>query len=173
MDLVPFPSVITLIGPSGAGKSSLAARWSAAVPELAVLSYDTVQHDLTGDWRTVTPAAVDQVHELLRARCAAGLGSIVDGTHVQPDRRAAVRAIAAQHGLPAVAVVLRVSLATCLRRQQDRARRAPGDDIRAQFEALAPQLPRLLSEPYAVLVIRHQDAETSHPTGSDDRQNPH
>uniref|UniRef100_UPI003F4905A8 AAA family ATPase n=1 Tax=Amycolatopsis sp. CA-096443 TaxID=3239919 RepID=UPI003F4905A8 len=147
-DLLPMPCVVLMVGPSGAGKSSVAQR-IAARTGMAVLSYDSEQ----GDGTTVQQAAVDRAHARLQHRCAAGLSSVVDGTHRQPDRRAAVRAISTTHGLPVVAVALRVSLRTCLANQHRRDRHVPDEHVRSQHAALATAMPGLLDKGYHAVVV--------------------
>jgi predicted kinase len=78
--------------------------------------------------------------------------TIVDGTHRQPDRRTAVRTIAAAYGLPTVAVVLVVPLEHCLVRHLGRPRRVPAGDIEIQYTAITAALPELHREGYAAVV---------------------
>jgi predicted kinase len=151
------PCLVLMIGASGAGKSTVAAWLATQRPGLEVLSYDVAQ----GDGGVCTSAAVDQVHAALTARCAAGASSVVDGTHRQADRRAAVVAIAAAHGLPVVAVVLRVPLASCLRNQRRRTRHVPEADVRAHHAAVEASVPLLPGEGYAAVVALDEPAVSS------------
>jgi predicted kinase len=85
--------------------------------------------------------------------CAAGTPVIVDGTHCQPERRWAVRDIAAAHGLDTVVVVLVVPLAVCLDRQARRTRRVPAADVARQHAAITAALPDLAGEGHAAVVL--------------------
>jgi predicted kinase len=149
MDVFPDPCVVLMVGPSGSGKSTVAGWLAARNPGLKVLSYDAAQ----GDGGVCTLDAVARVHAELAARCAQGLASLVDGTHRQPERRAAVSAAAAAHGLPVVAVVLQVPLASCLANQSRRPRRVPAVDVREHHAVLTAAMPDLLDEGYDVVVV--------------------
>jgi predicted kinase len=155
---LPGPSVILLVGASGAGKSTLAARLLAARPDLGCVSYDAHQRRQPGDdgVRACTAGAIAAAHSELEARCAAGLSTVVDGTHRQPERRAAVRAIAATHHLPVIAIVLLVPLQDCLTQQHHRARQVPAADVAAQHASIAAALPHLHSEGYAATLVLTQ-----------------
>jgi predicted kinase len=152
---LPDPCVVLMIGASGSGKSTLAASLAAANTGLAVISYDSYQRRLPGDdgRQTCTTEAVALAHLALAKRCAAGMSTIVDGTHRQLERRTAVRSIADTHGLLTVAVALVVPLDQCLARQHARSRRVPREDVTAQHATLAESLPGLHREGYAAVVL--------------------
>jgi predicted kinase len=154
---LPDPCVVFLVGTSGAGKSTLATHLAEANPGLDVLSYDREQ----GDGGPCTDEAVDRVHASLADRCVRGLATIVDGTHRQPERRARVRAVAAAHGLPVVALVLLVPLEVCLSNQRRRTRRVPPEDVRVHHAAVTGAVPMLHTEDHDVVIVLNERIATS------------
>jgi predicted kinase len=123
------PCVVVLLGAPGAGKSTLATVLAEQMANgTAVLSYAAHRAEVSGDPAdpAADPAAGALLMQRLAARCAAGLTTVLDGTHHLASTRATLLGIAADAGLPAVAVVLSTPLAVCLRRQQDRPPPAPG-----------------------------------------------
>lgn len=125
MSSLPTPAVIMLLGASGAGKSTFAhARWA---PEQilsldhyrAVVSDDLCDQDATSD-------AAELLDLALRKRCARGLTTVVDTTGTHPESRRRIIAIARQHQIPAIAVVLDTPLTACLARQTIRQGPLPG-----------------------------------------------
>lgn len=122
-------AVVMLVGAPGSGKSTLAAALARRLGEdVAVLSYAAHRAEVTGD--PADPAGDPRAGHLLRdrlaGRCAAGLATIVDGTHHLARSRARLAAIAAGAGVPAVAVVLTTPIQLCLARQETRSAPAPG-----------------------------------------------
>lgn len=163
------PCVVVLVGPPGAGKSTLA---SALVQQLAdettVLSYAAHRAEVSGD--PADPTADAEAGALLRsrlvARCAAGLTTVVDGTHHSAGSRAALLAIAADAGLPAVAVVLSTPLEVCLARQRERqppepcrrwGLRIPELQVRQLDTAIQVARPGLAQEGFVVHVLDPRD----------------
>jgi protein phosphatase len=144
---------VLLMGASGSGKSTLAGRLSADTGA-AVVSYDRHQRHVAGDTgvEPVSEKALTAAWADLAVHCAAGTPVIVDGTHCQPERRAAVRAIATAHGFDTVVLVLLVPLAECLNRQRFRARRVPASDVERQHTAITAALPALAGEGHAAVV---------------------
>ncbi|MFD8994237.1 AAA family ATPase [Streptomyces abikoensis] len=90
---------LIVMGPSGSGKSTKAAQLAAELGAV-VVSYDDHQRRAEGDTgvEPVGEQALARAWAELDAHLAAGTLVVVDGTHCQPERRAAVREIAAAHG---------------------------------------------------------------------------
>ncbi|MBQ1076402.1 AAA family ATPase [Micromonospora sp. C31] len=119
------PQLVVLIGPAGAGKST----WAAAhyqphqvhsLDQLrAVVSDDECDQDATADALVLLPA-------ILHTRLARRLTTVVDATSTSVADRAWLLGIAAEHQVPAVAVVVTTPLEVCLARQAARPGPAPG-----------------------------------------------
>jgi protein phosphatase len=99
------PCLVVLVGAAGAGKSTLAARWFQ--PE-EILSSDSYRARVAGDPsdQRATRPAFAALHRDLRRRLADGRLAVVDATNVTSGARAALLRIAAETGVPAVAIVL-------------------------------------------------------------------
>ncbi|MFE9645813.1 AAA family ATPase [Streptomyces sp. NPDC006365] len=111
-DTVPEPSVIVLVGASGSGKSTLARTWPADYRlELdfyrSLVSGDAGDQEATGD-------AAALLHQVLVARAARGLTSVVDATSLKIGRVQAsgeasvarlVRGVGARSGAVGIAAV--------------------------------------------------------------------
>jgi len=95
------PRVVLLCGLPGSGKSTLAAALCARF-DLALIDRDRIRDRLFPDCRFTEAekqAANQAVLEQLRANCAAGTSSLLDGmTFGRESERHAVRSIAAEHG---------------------------------------------------------------------------
>lgn len=123
------PCVVMTVGPPGAGKSTLAAALARNMgDEGAILSYAAHRAEVCGSATdpTADPAAHVLLGARLAARCAAGLTTVVDGTHHGASTRAWLRSIAAKAGVPVIAAILDTPLQVCLERQLDRPPPAPG-----------------------------------------------
>ncbi|MGW4527888.1 AAA family ATPase [Amycolatopsis sp. NPDC004378] len=147
--LLDEPVVVLMVGPAGSGKSTMARELAARHPNLEIVSYDREQ----ADGRIVGAAAVARAHARLGRCCTGGRGAVVDGTHRQLERRAAVRRIAAAHRLPTIALVVLPSLERCLAQQRLRSRVVPESDVRAQHAAVTELLPRLPAERYDLVAL--------------------
>jgi F420-dependent oxidoreductase-like protein len=101
--VIPTPALVVLIGPSGAGKSTWA---QSHFKPGQILSTDDFRalYGAGPDDQTAGTEAFALLDHLITARLGKGLTTVVDTTGLDPDRRAAYRAAAADAGLPCVAV---------------------------------------------------------------------
>ena len=137
---LPEPSLVVLVGAAGSGKSTLAARWFA--PD-EILSSDAYRGLVAGDEadQRVTGVAFRLLHRDLHRRLAAGLTTVVDATNVTAFARRSLTRIAARHGVPAVAIVLELSVELVLARNEARGGRiVPEAAVRRQLSDLARTL---------------------------------
>ncbi|MEU4165171.1 AAA family ATPase [Actinoplanes sp. NPDC026670] len=118
-------TLAVLLGPSGSGKSTFAAAHYRPhqVYSLdwlrAVAADDECDQDATADALTLLTA-------ILHTRLARRLTTVVDATSTSVADRAWLLAIAAEHQVPAVAVVVTADLRVCLARQAARPGPTPG-----------------------------------------------
>ena len=143
---IPRLSLVLLIGASGSGKSTFArAHFSGT----EVLSSDVCRALVSDDEnnQAATRDAFDVLHFIAGKRLAAGKLTVVDATNVQPEARRSLVALAKQHHVLTVAIVLDVPIATCIARNHGRSDRNFDDHvIRRQSEQLRASLRGLRKE---------------------------
>jgi predicted kinase len=149
-----------LIGAAGAGKSTLAARWFAPA---AILSSDALRAIVSGDEadQAATRPAFAILHRRLRQRLAAGLTTVVDATNVTTFARRSLLRIAADAGLPTVAIVVDLDAELVLARNATRGSRiVPEAAVRRQLRELRRTLRQGLErEGFVVVRVLRTPAE--------------
>lgn len=147
---VPSPSLVLLIGVAGCGKSTFAARWFV---DTEVVSSDGCRALICDDPhdQDVTSDAFSLLRTLVDRRLRHGRLTVVDATNVKRRDRRRVLGIAADHAVPAVAIVLDLPLDVC--RQRDAAREHPvGPEVQdRQHRDLERTRDQLADEGYAVV----------------------
>jgi len=134
---VPEPALVVLVGAAGSGKSTLAAR---LFPPDAILSSDAFREIVSGDPgdQRATKAAFGILHRQLDRRLAAGRTTVVDATSVTPFSRRGLLRRAANHRVPAIAIVLDLPPQVVLARNATRIGRVvPEPAVRQQLAELA------------------------------------
>src|SRR6187551_153497 len=102
---IPKFSLVVLIGASGSGKSSFARQHFLPTEVLSsdfcrgLVSDDENDQAATGD-------AFEVLHFIAGKRLAAGRLTVVDATNVQPEARRPLVALAREHHVLPVAIVL-------------------------------------------------------------------
>ena len=138
MTIIKLPDLclVVLVGVSGSGKSSFARRHFAPTE---VVSSDFCRSLVSDDEndQTVTEQAFEVLHSIASARLQVGRLTVVDATNVQRDARAPLVALARQHHVFPMAVVLDVPPEICHERNADRPDRSFGPHVvRNQRSAL-------------------------------------
>src|SRR6476660_7940685 len=102
---IPNLALVVLIGASGSGKSSFARRHFRATE---VLSSDACRGLVADDENAqgATGDAFDVLHYIAGKRLAAGRLTVIDATNVQPEARRPLLALAREHDMLPVAIVL-------------------------------------------------------------------
>lgn len=143
---IPSPSLVLMVGPSGSGKSTLCARHFQPTQ---IVSSDACRALLADDPKDqrVTPAAFNLAHAILDERLRQRRLTVLDATNLEATARREALRIAVRHHLPAVAIVLDLPPAACLRHDAGRPGRRVGRAVIARHAAaLRATLPRLARE---------------------------
>jgi len=137
-----------LVGATAAGKSDWAARWFD--PD-QVVSSDRLRAVVGTGERDVRASrdAFEVLDLIVAKRMARRLLTVVDTTGLEPARRAAWRALAERHGVPAHAVVVEAPAAEVRRRNRDRASPVPAKVVAGQLREVEGILYRLTGEGFA------------------------
>jgi protein phosphatase len=116
---VPELSLVVLIGVSGSGKSTFGR---ANFKPTEVISSDFCRGLVSDDEndQSATPQAFELLSYIVGLRLAAGRLTVVDATNVQPDARKKLVALAREHDVLPVAIVLDMPERLCLERNVGR-----------------------------------------------------
>jgi len=125
---LPDPSLVVLVGPSGSGKSSFAARHFKPTE---VLSSDLCRGLVADDEndQAATPDAFAVLNYIAGKRLGTGRLTVVDATNVQREARKPLVALAREHDLFPVAIVLDLPEAVCQERNRNRPDRDFGPHV--------------------------------------------
>ena len=158
---VPELSLVVLIGISGSGKSTFGR---AHFRRTEVVSSDFCRGlvaDNEND-QDATPDAFELLHYIAGKRLKAGRLTVVDATNVQPEARRQLVALAREHDVLPVAIVLDVPQSICVARNATRPDRDFGADvIRRQHDQLRRGLKQLQREGFRGVHTLRGEAEIS------------
>jgi protein phosphatase len=156
---VPALSLVVLIGVTGSGKSTFAAHNFAATE---VISSDFCRGLVSDDEndQAATADAFDLLHYIAAKRLTAGRLTVVDATSVQPEARKALVALARDHDVLPVAIVLDIPEKICAERNAARPDRDFGEHvIRRQHSMLRRSLRGLQREGFRTVHVLKGPAE--------------
>jgi len=155
---VPELSLVVLVGVTGSGKSTF-ARTHFKPTE--VISSDFCRGLVADDEndQSATPAAFELLHYIAGKRLAVGRLTVVDATNVQPEARRQLVALAREHDVLPVAIVLDLPEKLCAERNAGREDRDFGPHVlRRQRDQLRRGLKGLRREGFrTVHVLRRPD----------------
>jgi protein phosphatase len=161
---VPELSLIVLIGISGAGKSTFGRAHFRATE---VISSDFCRGLVADDEndQAATPAAFELLHYIVGKRLTAGRLTVVDATNVQPEVRRQLVAVAREHDVLPVAIVLDVPEKACIARNAGRPDRDFGTHvIRRQHDQLRRGIKGLKREGFRAVHTLHGEEEIANAT---------
>ncbi len=156
---IPDLCLVVLIGISGSGKSTFAARHFAPTQ---VISSDFCRGLVSDDAndQSATRDAFDVLHVIAAKRLAAGRLTVIDATSVQPEARRSLIALAREHHVLAVAIVLDLPDQVCLARNAARADRDFGAHVlRQQHSQLRRGLRGLRREGFQRVYVLSGEAD--------------
>ncbi|MCS7479866.1 polynucleotide kinase-phosphatase [Umezawaea endophytica] len=154
---IPDLSLVVLIGASGSGKSTFAARHFRPTQVLSSDFFRGLVADDEND-QSASGDAFDVLHHVAGKRLAAGRVTVIDATNVQQHVRARLVALAREHNVLPVAVVLDLPEDVCVARNAARPDRDFGAHVVLRHQAdLRKSLRHLKKEGFRkVHVLRGQ-----------------
>lgn len=163
---LPPNALVMLLGPAGSGKSTFARRHFV---ESQIVSSDECRRLVSDDEENqeASPQAFAVFRAIIAARLSLGRLTVADATNLTSGSRAELRLIAAGHDAPLIAIVLDVSVESCLAQNEERARNVRPEVIEWHHELFEEARRSLPDEGYAAihtvsaemheaLVIEHQ-----------------
>lgn len=150
---IPDLCLVALIGVSGSGKSTFAARH---FDRYEVVSSDVCRGLVSGDENDqgATADAFDVLGYIAGKRLARGLTTVIDATNVTRDGRSQLVALAREHDVLPVAIVLDVPVPVAAARNAERTDRAFGDHvIKRQHDQLRRSLRSLAPEGFRTVHV--------------------
>ncbi|GAA1293637.1 polynucleotide kinase-phosphatase [Pseudonocardia aurantiaca] len=143
---IPDMALVVLVGVSGSGKSTFARTHFAPTQVLSSDAFRGMVADDEND-QSATGPAFEALHFVAGKRLAAGRVTVVDATNVQRESRAPLVALAREHDVLPVAIVLDLPEALCRERNDARPDREFGSHvIRRQRGELHRSLRNLAKE---------------------------
>jgi protein phosphatase len=125
---IPELSLVVLIGPSGCGKSTFARRHFKPTEVLSSDAFRALVSDDEND-QSATDDAFGALHHVAARRLARGRLTVIDATNVQPEARKPLVALAREHHVLPVAVVLDLPERVCHERNRTRPDRTFGPHV--------------------------------------------
>lgn len=156
---VPELSLVLMIGASGSGKSSFAAKH---FHKHEIVSSDTCRGMVANDENSLeaTNDAFALLHYLVGLRLKRGLLTVIDATNVQPYARKQLIALAREHHVLPVAVVLNLPANICEARNAVRPDRNFGKHvIRQHTQQLKKSLRGLRKEGFQQVYVLGSEQE--------------
>jgi protein phosphatase len=156
---IPELSLVVLVGVTGSGKSTFARQHFKPTE---VISSDYCRGLVADDEndQSATPDAFDVLHYIAGKRLSAGRLTVVDATSVQPEARLPLVALAREHDVLPVAIVLDLPSSVCAARNAQRPDRDFGAHvIRRQQTALRKSIKNLQREGFRAVHVLHSEAE--------------
>ena len=125
---VPALSLVVLVGASGSGKSTFARKHFLGTE---VISSDFCRGLVSDDEndQAATKDAFEVLHFIAGKRLAAGRLTVIDATNVQPEARKELVALAREHDVLPVAIVLDPPEQVCVERNEQRPDRQFGKQV--------------------------------------------
>jgi protein phosphatase len=148
---IPELSLVVLIGVTGSGKSMFARQHFRPTE---IISSDFCRALVSDDEndQSATKDAFELVHYIAAKRLTAGRLTVVDATSVQPEARRQLVALAREHDVLPVAILLDVPETVCIERNEHRPEREAGPQvIRRQHGQLRRGLKGLPREHFAAV----------------------
>ena len=128
---IPEIALVVLIGASGSGKSTFAKNHFKSTEVLSSDFFRGLISDNEND-QTITSEAFETLHYVAAKRLTNYKLTVVDATNVQASARKPLIALAKQHHVFPIAIILDLPENTCRERNKDRPDRDFGDHVIGQ-----------------------------------------
>ncbi len=161
---IPDLCLVVLVGASGSGKSTFGR---AHFKPTEVISSDFCRGLVSDDEndQSATNDAFDVLHYIVGKRLAAGRLTVIDATNVQPESRKSLVALAKEHDVLPVAIVLDPPESLCIARNAERPDRTFGAHVvRRQRDQLRRGLRSLQKEGFRTVHVLRTPEETAEAT---------
>jgi protein phosphatase len=161
---IPALSLVALVGTTGSGKSTFAARNFAPTE---VISSDFCRGLVADDEndQAASGDAFDVLNYITGKRLAAGRLTVIDATNVQPESRKKIVALAREHDVLPVAIVLDIAERICAERNASRPDRDFGAHVlRRQRALLGRSLRGLQKEGFRTVHVLRSPADVDDAT---------
>lgn len=145
--LLPRNTLVVLVGPAGCGKSTFASRHFRRTQVVSSDECRALVCDDPADQR-VSAHAFELMHLMIKKRLSLGRLTVCDATNLEPRARRPLLRMARQNGFKTVAIVFKVPLSVCVRRNSSRHRVVPGDALRNQHAMLDKTLKSIYEEDF-------------------------
>jgi protein phosphatase len=160
---IPDLCLVVLVGVSGSGKSTFAQQQFRATEVISSDSCRALVSDDASD-QSATRDAFDVLNFIAGKRLAAGRLTVIDATSVQPEARRSLIALAREHHVLTVAIVLDVPEQICAARNAARPDRNFGAHVvRQQRDQLRRGLRSLRKEGFRARLRAGQPRRRSRP----------
>ncbi len=150
-----------MVGPAASGKST----WATANFDVGqVVSSDALRAQI-GDGEHDMSASKDAfalVERIVRLRLGRQLTAVVDSLHIDADQRARWRTIAAEFGVPCVAVLMATPIAEMRARNKHRPLRVPDGVHASQLRKWLEVVAAVRDEPFAAVHERLSPGDDEH-----------
>src|SRR5918998_1137508 len=161
---IPALSLVLLIGISGSGKSTFGRHHFKPTE---VISSDFCRGLVADDEndQAATKPAFDLLHHIVGLRLAGGRLTVVDATNVQAEARRSLLALAKEHDVLSVAIVLDLPPRLCAERNASRPDRNFGEHVvKRQHDQLRRSLRGLAKEGFRTVHHLASEAEIAEAT---------
>jgi protein phosphatase len=166
---IPDLCLVALIGISGSGKSTFAARHFVPTEVISSDFCRALVSDDPND-QSATRDAFDVLHFIAAKRLTAGRLTVIDATSVQPEARRSLIALAREHHVLAVAIVLDLPEQICAARNSARPDRDFGAHVlRQQHNQLRRGLKGLRREGFHRVYVLSGEADIAAATVTRER----
>jgi protein phosphatase len=156
---IPEQCLVLMVGVSGSGKSTFAKRNFSQTEIVSSDACRALVSDNEND-QSATDGAFALLHKIVAERLKFGRLTVVDATNVQAEARRPLIALAKEHHVLPIIVVIDTPVTECLQRNESRTDREFGSHvIQNQSKALRRMFPSRKEGAHSVIVLKGDEIE--------------